>query len=252
MSEKKENGKEKDSVFSVLSAVDCTGKTEKKGQFTYLSWAHAVAELLSRYPGAEFGCQEYPDGKPYISTPAGCFVRGYCKLNDVTRVQIHPVLDNNNRPVKEPNCFQINTSIQRAITKAIALWGLGLYIYAGEDLPGDMTEEATQKPQNAPLKAQTATRQGQDSDRREIEGVVSVITYKDFEKKDGSIGRRYGLKVGDTWYNTFSDTVAETKKGSMVRFFAVRNAKGFNDIVDDTFMAFTEDVKPEEPQEVQF
>ena len=72
---------------------------------------------------------------PYMRTPAGYFVQVTLTVNDVPRTQVHPVLDFRNQPVNTPNAFDINTAIQRCLTKAIALQGLGLYIYAGEDLP---------------------------------------------------------------------------------------------------------------------
>jgi hypothetical protein len=73
--------------------------------------------------------------RPYMQTDAGCFVQVSLTIDGVTRSQIHPVLDNVNKTVMQPNAFQVNTSIQRCLAKVIALHGLGLYIYAGEDLP---------------------------------------------------------------------------------------------------------------------
>ena len=73
--------------------------------------------------------------RPYMQTDAGCFVQVSLTVDGVTRSQIHPVLDNVNKTVMQPNAFQVNTSIQRCLAKVIALHGLGLYIYAGEDLP---------------------------------------------------------------------------------------------------------------------
>ena len=70
-----------------------------------------------------------------MQTDAGCFVQVSLTVDGVTRSQIHPVLDNVNKTVMQPNAFQVNTSIQRCLAKVIALHGLGLYIYAGEDLP---------------------------------------------------------------------------------------------------------------------
>lgn len=126
--------------FTALNAVDCTEHIERKGGFSYLSWPFAVKELLSRHPDATWEVVEY-NGQPYCTTPAGCFVKVAVTVGGITRSQVHPVLNNNNQTVKEPNAFQINTSIQRALVKAIALHGLGLYIYAGEDIPS-----ATQEP----------------------------------------------------------------------------------------------------------
>lgn len=130
------------SAFSVLSKIDVSEHTEKKGKFTYLSWAWAVRTLLEHFPEATWIVHEYDDGlgngftnQPYMQTPAGAFVQVTVDIDSVKRTQVHPVLDHMNKTVTEPNAFQINNSIQRCLAKAIALHGLGLYIYAGEDLP---------------------------------------------------------------------------------------------------------------------
>jgi aspartate aminotransferase-like enzyme len=75
------------------------------------------------------------DSLPFQKTEAGFFVEVAVTVQSVTLSQIHPVLDSKNRPIDMPSAFDINTSIQRCLVKAIALHGLGLYIYAGEDLP---------------------------------------------------------------------------------------------------------------------
>ena len=130
------------SAFEILSKIDVSEHTEKKGKFTYLSWAWAVRTLLEHFPEATWIVHEYDDGlgngftnQPYMQTPAGAFVQVTVNIDSVKRTQVHPVLDHMNKTVTEPNAFQINNSIQRCLAKAIALHGLGLYIYAGEDLP---------------------------------------------------------------------------------------------------------------------
>ena len=75
------------------------------------------------------------DGKPYLEDKAGCFVECQVTVGGVTRSQLHPILNYKNKPIVGPNCFEINTSMQRALAKAISLHGLGLYIYSGEDIP---------------------------------------------------------------------------------------------------------------------
>lgn len=117
-------------MFEQLSAVNVNEYTEKKGKFTYLSWAFAVQELLKRYPDATWEMPEptsYPDGTMMV----------WCKMtaDGITRTAYLPVLDHNNKPIANPNAFQVNTAMQRCLAKAISLMGLGLYIYAGEDLP---------------------------------------------------------------------------------------------------------------------
>jgi len=130
----------KKSVFDILDNIDVSKYTEKKGNFTYLSWAWAVRELLRVEPNATWVIHEWSHANgeiraPYMRTAAGCFVQVTVTVNNIERTQVHPVLDNRNQTILEPNAFQINTSIQRCLAKAIALHGLGLYIYAGEDLP---------------------------------------------------------------------------------------------------------------------
>lgn len=130
--------------FNDLYEVNCNEHTEKKGQFTYLSWAFAVKELKSRHPTATWEVIRF-DGLPFMSTTYGIFVEVAVTVEGVTQSHIHPVLDNRNKPIAQPTSFQINTSIQRCLVKAIALHGLGLYIYAGEDLP----EAAPEQPPEA-------------------------------------------------------------------------------------------------------
>lgn len=125
-----------ENYFVVLSAVDVKGHIEKKGQFSYLSWPFAVAELKKRHPDATWEVLRF-DGKPFLQTDNGYFVEVAVTVNGITHSQIHPVLDSRNKPILAPSPFDINTSIQRCLVKAIALHGLGLYIYAGEDLPID-------------------------------------------------------------------------------------------------------------------
>jgi len=131
------------SVFAILDSIDVSEYTEKKGNFTYLSWAWAVRELLKVDPQATWEICEYQqaDGEtaPYMMTAAGAFVKVKLWVGGICREQVHPVLDNRNQAIEQPNAFHVNTSIMRCLTKAIALHGLGLYIYAGEDLPGDIT-----------------------------------------------------------------------------------------------------------------
>ena len=123
------------SVFETLRKVDVSQFTEQKGQFTYLSWADAVNELLNYYPEATWQVRHNHDGWPYFPCPAGAFVEVELTIEGVTRLQVHPVLDHKNKPISEPDSFQVNTAIQRCLAKAISLHGLGLYIYRGEDLP---------------------------------------------------------------------------------------------------------------------
>jgi len=131
-------------IFRNLNELNVNEYTAKKGNFTYLSWAWAVRELLKVAPNATWVVHEFEEWhehgsskQPYMKTDTGYFVQVTVTVNMIDRTQVHPVLDNRNQTIDEPNAFQINTSIQRCLAKAIALHGLGLYIYAGEDLPVD-------------------------------------------------------------------------------------------------------------------
>lgn len=128
--------------FATLSAINVSDHIEKKGGFSYLSWPYAVAQLRLADPSATWEVKRFFD-LPYLATDLGVFVEVAVTVQGVTLSQIHPVLDGRNRPLLAPTAFDINTSIQRALVKAIALHGLGLYIYAGEDLPVTSNESAS-------------------------------------------------------------------------------------------------------------
>ena len=134
--------------FTKLNRINVSEHIEKKGQFSYLSWPFAIAQLRQADPTATWQVERFA-GLPYLKTETGYFVEVAVTVEGVRLSQIHPVLDARNKPIEMPSAFDINTSIQRCLVKAIALHGLGLYIYAGEDLPGesaDKTPEENQQP----------------------------------------------------------------------------------------------------------
>lgn len=120
--------------FAKLSAVNVSEHVEKKGQFNYLSWPYAVSQLRMFDEHATWKIERF-EGLPFLTTDYGTFVEVAVTVKGVTLSQLHPVLDSKNRPLLVPSAFDINTSIQRCLVKAIALHGLGLSVYAGEDLP---------------------------------------------------------------------------------------------------------------------
>lgn len=128
--------------YEELSKINVSEHVEKKGKFSYLSWAWAVDVLRKQDPTATWEVIRF-EGMPYMKTECGYFVEVAVTVQGITLSQIHPVLNNQNKPIPQPNAFDINTSIQRCLVKAIALHGLGLYVYAGEDLPmdGPITQE---------------------------------------------------------------------------------------------------------------
>ena len=141
--------KKRENTFEILNKVDVSQFTKKKGKFSYLSWCFAVQELLRVCPEATWEVHTFKNTddieQPYMKTDTGYFVQVTVSVDSVDRTQVHPVLDNKNQSIDNPNAFQINTSIQRCLAKAIALHGLGLYIFAGEDLPESDPLSAEQK-----------------------------------------------------------------------------------------------------------
>ena len=114
--------------------------TEKKGKFTYLSWALAWKEFIKVYPSATYEIKKNDMGLPLFGNKEF----GYMSYTTVTVVDIThemwlPVLDFQNKPMLAPKTFDINKTVMRCLTKNLAMFGLGLYIYAGEDLPEDNT-----------------------------------------------------------------------------------------------------------------
>lgn len=128
-------------TFQRLLSTDVAKHVEKKGKFSYLSWAYAIAELRKVAPDAVWEVRRFPLPDhphilaPYCATPTGYFVEVAVTVGGVTLSQIHPVIDERNTTIANPKADQINKSIMRCLVKAIALHGLGLHIYAGEDLP---------------------------------------------------------------------------------------------------------------------
>lgn len=142
------------SYFDDLNAVDVSSKVEKKNGLSYLSWAWAWAELKKKDAGANYTVYENRDGLNYHTDGKTAYVKvGVTTHNagePIEHIEYLPVMDFKNKsiPVENITSFDVNKAIQRALTKAIARHGLGLYIYAGEDLPE--TDE-TAKAEPAPV-----------------------------------------------------------------------------------------------------
>ena len=117
-----------------LLKLNVNEHTEKKNGLTYLSWAWAWAEALKADPTAFFEVQTF-DGKPYMDVNGTGMVWITVTMFGQGRTCMLPVMNHRNQPIQSPDAFQVNTAIMRCMTKALALHGLGLYIYAGEDLP---------------------------------------------------------------------------------------------------------------------
>jgi hypothetical protein len=121
--------------MSELLKINVNGHTERKGNLTYLSWAWAWAEVLKIDPAASWVAHEWAD-RPAMFLPDGsAMVKVSVTVKGDTKLCVLPIMDNRNRAIQNPDAFAVNTAIMRCLAKAIAMHGLGLYIYAGEDLP---------------------------------------------------------------------------------------------------------------------
>lgn len=139
-----------ENYFVELNNINVNGKTEKKNGLTYLSWAWAWGEVKKLHPDATYTIYENADGLFYHTDGKTCWVKTGVTVNGVEHIEYLPVMDFKNRsiPVEQVTSFDVNTAIQRSLTKAVARHGLGLYIYAGEDLPE--SEAPEEKPAAVP------------------------------------------------------------------------------------------------------
>ena len=143
------------SAFEELSRINVNDKTEKKNGLTYLSWAWAWSELKKRYPDSSYRVYENADGWMYHTDGRTAWVKVGVTIDGAETVEYLPIMDVRNRsiPLKDISSMDANKAVQRAVTKAIArACGLGLYLYAGEDVPEEDEEpkQKQEKPKQEP------------------------------------------------------------------------------------------------------
>lgn len=138
--------------FEELNAVNVNDKTEQKNGLTYLAWAYAWGEVKKRYPEASYVIYENAQGWNYHTDGRTCWVKTGVSIEGIEHIEELPVMNNRNQsiPLESVTSCDVNKAIQRSLTKACARHGLGLYIYAGEDLPENEKEEE----ENIPIPAQ--------------------------------------------------------------------------------------------------
>lgn len=194
-------------VFDELNAINVNSHTEKKTsggtELTYLSWTWAWAEVKKRYPDANYEIIEH-DGKPYVfDERTGYMVSTNVTIDGTTHMMWLPVMDSNNRAMKDKpynitfktgktievaaaTMFDVNKTIMRCLVKNLAMFGLGLYIYAGEDIPQPEKEEADAKVE-AKKKADALSKQNQVIEvlaKNEIPLEFVLALYKVGDMKD--------------------------------------------------------------------
>lgn len=191
-------------TFKEINQIDVSEHTEQKMNLTYLSWAWAHAEMKKIDENAKIVVHEFPDADTLVDlaskgvaiTPelaetlkinykkdkAGAYVKVSVTLNERTETEYLPVMDFKNKAMTNPDAMAINKAHKRCFVKALALHGLGLYIYAGEDLP-----EAPEVPK--------VTKEQADEIVAKIKEAAS---YMDRDDADVMLGRKI---VGDNASN---------------------------------------------------
>lgn len=145
---------ENKSVFETLNNINCKEHTEKKNGLTYLSWAWAWTEVKKKYPNANYTVYETPNGRIYWDDGKTAWVKTGVTINGLEHIEYLPVLDAASKrslPLESITSWDVNKAIQRSLTKAVARHGLGLYIYAGEDLPESEKEDGNSNADEKPM-----------------------------------------------------------------------------------------------------
>jgi|TARA_B100001093_G_C26796817_1_gene1001486 hypothetical protein len=178
------------SVWDTLSKIDCNEHKQKVGKFDYLSWSWAWATLMEHYPQATYEFHE-----PRIQADGTAMVYCTVKIEEQSRFMWLPVMDYKNKAVVSPDARQINDSMMRCLVKCLAMYGLGHYIYAGEDIPSaDKDKESAKESKKEPNENQVPKRHTKNEVKDTVAG--------DIEKLKASLGNVKGEdgveKLGQT------------------------------------------------------
>ena len=236
----------KESVFETLSKIDVSDHVEQKMGLSYLSWAWCWQTLKTTYPDTPVpkitkykemlltknGYELTDREVPYLTTPTGTMVEVTVSIKGVDYTQSLYVMDNRNKVVVNPTIGQINKTIQRCTVKAIAMAGLGLNLYAGEDLPmGDISEQdkkkAEQKRKQSEQKARLQTVLGEyrellpkvaeayETTTGEIEEQVKQTAESEIENFDKMPAINRGARMNNILKNMLSQKGA-TEQGDLL------------------------------------
>lgn len=168
--------------FEELNKIDVSEKIEKKNNLSYLSWAWAWGELKKRHPTASYTVYENADGWNYFTDGRTAWVKTGVTVDGLEHIEYLPVMDFRNKsiPLEQVTSFDVNKTIQRSLTKAVARHGLGLYIYAGEDLPEQEKPELSQELLTAI--AECGTVEGLQRLYEDSKSAIPQVLIKEFNK----------------------------------------------------------------------
>lgn len=164
------------SVWATLSAVNCSEHTQEKNGLTFLSWAWAWGIMMEHYPQTQY--EFFNESRDEFG-----HVEVWCKvtIGELSRTMWLPVMDYRNNAIKNPDLRKISDTRMRCLTKCLAMFGLGHYIYAGEDLPKASEEPAEEKPK-APAKKpepkkEQAKAESSPHDIPDEESAINVVNF---------------------------------------------------------------------------
>ena len=202
---------ESNSIFDKLSAINVNDKAEKKSNLTYLSWAWAWAEVKKACPDATYEVLQDPyTSKPYFfDENLGYMVMTQVTIEGESLEMWLPVMDGANKAmtnksytystrygdktVEAATMFDINKTLMRCLTKNLAMFGLGLYIYAGEDLPETIEQVKTPQPQ--PIKEDLPELKKGSEDWNKVVNYINTNKSLGMEKLGKQLNRRYKMSA---------------------------------------------------------
>ena len=209
----------KASVFEVLSKIDCSEHLETKKQgngLTYLSWAWAWHICKEHYPNAQYTIYENAEGRPYFDDGRTAWVKTGVTIEGLEHIEYLPILDqaaHASLPLARITSWDMNKAIQRSLTKALARHGLGLYVYAGEDLPWTGAEENAEARKNLQGTQPVGTQRAENRRTSTKQLKLSDLTPEKYAVWVEGAARgktaKSGIPVRDAFIATFHPTPQE-------------------------------------------
>ncbi len=223
---------EKKSVYSVLSSVNVNEHTETKNGLTYLSWAWAWGFLKEHYPNSTYTIYENRDELNYFTDGKTAWVKTGVTVEGIEYIEYLPIMDYKNKsiPVDNITSMDVNKTIQRSLTKCVARHGLGLYVYAGEDLPLEVSQPAPIKGTSGTKAAATPAPKKEVVERLPLHVLVTSVgqKLKNMKTKTGNLAQYEAILKEVTGDTTFKCNAAtEAEYGIVESIYNKLNALGY-------------------------
>ena len=231
----KEDLKKSKSVFDVLSAIDCSAHIEKKKngstELSYLSWAWAWSICKKYYPEAIYTIYESENNIPYFTDGRTCWVKTGVTIEGIEYKEYLPIMDyrNNSIPLDKVTSMDMNKAIQRSLTKALARHGLGLYIYAGEDLPESVTDDAKAEVREQQQTLESLEQKNEKDMKALLDKIAKAKTAKECEAIWPQIKERFAN--GTDYFKTLRLALAQ--RGGELKAAEEAEAKAAQPTLDD-------------------